>query len=739
MQARRRRPLLSPLSRVERSRQAALALRPWAGAAAGGGLAGGVGVILWATYLHSGWSTIPDILVGCLLALALAGAGGALVAGVVRWLRHSPPVWVGAVAGAWAACAGVLALTADGPARLEAMLLGTLMVAPPVALGAAVGLGLRDGFRHWGIAVLLTITTVCTVTVPLWLAWPGPPAPGSTPPERTPPERDVPSLLVSLAGPGGHRVQHLTYGSGADPHRPEFATPALRTDPVDGSAFLPAWTGWDGWLRRRYWSFDTHRLPVNGEVWYPEGAGPFPLVLLVHGNTRMTVPSHRGWAYLGEHLASRGFIVAAVDQSFLNDGWWGGQTAGSGTARAWLLLEHLRLFAQWNQTGGNPFHRRVDMGNIALVGHAEGGEAAYLAAVLNQLPTYPGDGAIRFHYLFRIKAVVTLSPAPVQAEAGGEQALRPDGLLNTSYLTLYGDHGGSAAAAAALRQYRSVQFTDGHDGFKAAVFIGGASASQFNSVWGRRDAWGPVGWLQPTRSRLNPSEQQTATRVYLTAFLEAVLQGQRQALALFDDHRQAGDLPRTWYAVQSQSATFRLISGFEEDLNLLTTTVSGGTQHGERLSAWREVVRDPKTGGDSTWLYLAWADGDEPDTLAQEWRLSRESTLTFTLADGRRPAPDLAPLDLTVVLTALDGTTVAVPISRYAPVVPPPVVRRSKWGRLEAVMPPPATFRIALQDALAGTGMDPARLKTITFRFDRTPAGAIYLDDVGIEQPAPGS
>ncbi len=38
----------------------------------------------------------------------------------------------------------------------------------------------------------------------------------------------------------------------------------------------------------------------------------------MHGNHAMSRPSEPGYAYLGEHLASQGYVVAAIDQNFLN-------------------------------------------------------------------------------------------------------------------------------------------------------------------------------------------------------------------------------------------------------------------------------------------------------------------------------------------------------------------------------------------------------------------------------------
>jgi hypothetical protein len=62
-------------------------------------------------------------------------------------------------------------------------------------------------------------------------------------------------------------------------------------------------------------------LPINTRVWYPEGDGPFPLALIVHGNHNMQDYSDPGHEYLGELLASKGIILASVDENFINYSW----------------------------------------------------------------------------------------------------------------------------------------------------------------------------------------------------------------------------------------------------------------------------------------------------------------------------------------------------------------------------------------------------------------------------------
>ncbi|MEJ2759117.1 MAG: hypothetical protein P8046_11605, partial [Anaerolineales bacterium] len=116
---------------------------------------------------------------------------------------------------------------------------------------------------------------------------------------------------------GPYSVQVLTYGSGLDKHRRAFGEQAaLITDPVNAANYV-SFSGFSARLMEFYWGFTETNLPLNGRVWYPEGEGPFPLVLIVHGNHNQVDFSDEGYAYLGELLASRGFIAVSVDENFL--------------------------------------------------------------------------------------------------------------------------------------------------------------------------------------------------------------------------------------------------------------------------------------------------------------------------------------------------------------------------------------------------------------------------------------
>ena len=135
-------------------------------------------------------------------------------------------------------------------------------------------------------------------------------------------------------------------------------------------------------------------------------------MLIVHGNHSMEEFSEPGYKYLGQLLASRGFILVSIDENFLNSSISdallsppGASTGlkGENDARAWLLLEHFRLWREWTEKDDNPFFGIVDWNNLSLIGHSRGGEAVATAAAFNRLPFYPENALIQFDYGFNIQ------------------------------------------------------------------------------------------------------------------------------------------------------------------------------------------------------------------------------------------------------------------------------------------------------------------------------------------------
>src|SRR3989454_5280398 len=142
--------------------------------------------------------------------------------------------------------------------------------------------------------------------------------------------------------------------------------------------------------------------------------------MIVHGNHNMADFSDPVYAYLGELLASRGFILASVDENLLNSGLFHDPPKQQ-AVRGWMLLEHLKLWREWNQAPGNPFQGKVDLTRIALMGHSRGGEAAATAAAFNRMKYDPEDANIHFDYGFPIKAVVAIAPARSEERRVGKE------------------------------------------------------------------------------------------------------------------------------------------------------------------------------------------------------------------------------------------------------------------------------------------------------------------------------
>jgi dienelactone hydrolase len=597
----------------------------------------------------------------------------------------------------------------------------------------------------------------------------------------------------STGEPGSYKVKFLYYGSGEDRNRAEYRdSVAIRTRPVNATPFLRGGDKKALEARWKYWGFDIKRLPLNARVWYPDGAGPFPLVLVVHGNHDMKKFSDPGYAYLGEHLASRGYILASVDENFLNGG-----LSGENDVRGWVLLQHLAAWKQWNTDAGNPFHGKVDMDRIALIGHSRGGEAVQLAASFNHLSRYPDDARVTMNFGFNIRTVIAI--APVDGTYKPTDRLNP--IVNVNYFVMHGAHDADVQTMMGMRAYDRVRFTEGTQWVKAALYIYRANHGQFNTTWGNNDV-GDSGWLLAKDLLLEGEEQRQIAKVFITGFLDLTLRDKREYLPMFRDHRTVGTwLPKTTYLSRFEAPTERILADYEDDIDVTTGSARGVRISGSRLATWKEVGLKMRSRGfqafDNNVVMLGWTAPRSasdtarasytlslPDTLAASWRLSAGSSLVFDLADyGAKPRPlspadtatpreqpdsavakpatraapppvlgdsakaaqartDSLPLDLTVELVLADGRVARLPLSDVAPIRPPLTARIWKFDYVANRLNPPSKnhddilshFTIPFSLFARGVaGFDPIMIRAVRFRFDRGPAGTILLDDVGFD------
>jgi len=159
---------------------------------------------------------------------------------------------------------------------------------------------------------------------------------------------------------------------------------------------------------------------MRAVVHYPEkltrdkGTAKLPVVVLQHGNQVPCYsldaadrtwpcprgvepyPSNRGLDYLGEALATSGFVVVSPSANGINN------FMGAASQNARMIAAHLRLLQQLSTTGGGPlsgaftdpdtglpkavdFSGVLDLSRVGVLGHSTAGEAAmYLASEDNR-------------------------------------------------------------------------------------------------------------------------------------------------------------------------------------------------------------------------------------------------------------------------------------------------------------------------------------------------------------------
>lgn len=163
-----------------------------------------------------------------------------------------------------------------------------------------------------------------------------------------------------------------------------------------------------------------YTVPVHGSVHFPEGPGPYPLLVFLHGrhvtcsyggveflgpgfcpNATVVEPvdSYQGYDYLASNLASHGYVVASIDANTINDRDLAGDAGAN--ARGRLVLHTLDQFASVNATGRSlpdvgaagqtvlprkevaELQGRIDLSRVGLMGHSRGGEGVARASHLD--------------------------------------------------------------------------------------------------------------------------------------------------------------------------------------------------------------------------------------------------------------------------------------------------------------------------------------------------------------------
>ena len=293
-------------------------------------------------------------------------------------------------------------------------------------------------------------------------------------------------------------------------------------------------------------------LEVVGEVTLPtllQANVKYPLVLFLHGRHAtcflrgpngfdsgdwpcpdgwLPIPSHKGYRYVADVLASQGYVTVSISANGINGQDYAPLDAGA-AARSILIRHHLALWARWNTRGGDPwsgrFRGKLAMDKVVLVGHSRGGEGVNRAAI---------DASISDP--FKIVGIVSYGPT-----AFGRQ-VTPDVHSATILPTCDGDVS-DLQGQAYIDNSRDIAPSDA---LRSAVIALGCNHNFFNTEWTPGLAKAPAfdDWFiddDPACGskvagglRLTPKEQQVVGSAYTLALVRLAVKQEAAMLQLLD-------------------------------------------------------------------------------------------------------------------------------------------------------------------------------------------------------------
>ena len=513
-------------------------------------------------------------------------------------------------------------------------------------------------------------------------------------------------------------------------------------------------------------------------MWRPAvlASAPHPLIVFLHGNHATcgrfepdlgiriddrfdytftgrcprgytVTPSHLGYGYLAERLASFGYIVVSINANRgvnAADGVDG--DFGLNLRRGRLVLRHLELLAQWNRSGGAPaslgFNLRgqLDLSQLGLVGHSRGGEGmrAALALYNDRGSAWKTRiGPVGFKAIFEIGPVDGQTSRKLDALGVAWNVLLPycDGDVSD----LAGVH---PFDRMLLRRQERTPLP------KSTFGVYGANHNFYNTEWQESDAAGCSGRdnvaLFP---QFGGSAKQRQTAIAsLVPFMRAhVGRDARPERALFfnpdrplpDQLTRITRIDRGYTDTPDQDVVLPL-----EDFRQPTGLSSSGLPTIARGITVRHGGL-PSHDGRQRAAAIDWSGSGlfQTDvTAAGSGRsIAGYQTLEFRVSrrcgdDCGRPNPlnRQAPTDFTVQLVRPNGGLSApVRLANYLELVGPVGAEFDEFGEYVELHPILQTARIPL----GAFGLpENAQIRGVRFMFDGSPTGAIYLANIRLSQ-----
>jgi len=475
--------------------------------------------------------------------------------------------------------------------------------------------------------------------------------------------------------------------------------------------------------------YDLSEVPVKGQIWYPAGQTDCPVFFMVHGNHDSYVPSYMGYEYLGEYLASNGYVVISVDENIINS------TGEGNDKRAILLLENMKVILGLNEEAGSAIAGLINPELIAVGGHSRGGEMVATAYMFNDLDYYPEDGNYTFDYHFNITSIVAIAPVVDQYRPVG----RSVEISDVNYLLIHGSNDQDVSIMMGEKQYNNVTFTGETSEFymKASVYILGANHGQFNQLWGRYDTGEtmPNGYLN-TYNFIDEWEQKTIAMGYIRAFLDSTLGiDDTYESLMYDVDAYRSYMPDTVYITNYQSSNFVTLASFEDTVDIGSYEYASVNVAG--ADTWTLVPYDRGNGGiqEDYVLDIIFEEDSEPEVQFTFDPVDvSEGVISFGICDMNEIDAENAEsgLDYTVILTDASGNTVSVncPDFVYHTLAIQLYKQDVLFGSYE-YKHQMATVTVTASDFADAGDFDFSAVTGVTITTDGSSAGEIIIDDLG--------
>lgn len=465
------------------------------------------------------------------------------------------------------------------------------------------------------------------------------------------------------------------------------------------------------------------------------------------------VPSHEGYAYLAERLASHGYIVVSINANRGVNAAPGFRTTPAGTPlaptddpglnqrRGRLVLRHLEKLVRWNSGSeatppslGTNLTGKIDFSNVGFMGHSRGGEGVRAAynfyvdpatpgAVQNWTTTIPG---------MVIKGVFEIGP--VDGQTGFVF-----NALGTAWNVLLPMCDGDVSNLQGVRPFDRMLLAtmEATPTQKSTFTVWGTNHNFYNTEWQTSDSAGCLGHMRLFKNLIGSPDQRSAGLAAVMAFFRGTV-GTTPNPAFLQIFNPQFDLPAEvttltrvdrGYTDSPDSSVTRVFDNFQPaSTNVrtgsgITLAIGGIANH----SGQQQVAQITWNGaGPSTFFQTAAAANVNAGSLKTlDFRVSRqcgdpactkpdsffnfETSFSIRLVDGNGNVSSPELLKDYVSLTGPVGGLV-----RLVGSSPHPILQ---------------TVRIPLS---AFTGVDLTKLRAVRFVFDDTRRDEIFIGNVNL-------